>query len=182
MHRPRSFEDAELERGLHNAQLVDRLVVEGHDCAFGHRTELAEHVQELVFEPWVERRNLLELDHQPDLAERELDHLLQERDLLAITCVELAQLGRREVFDQPAAVGGAVEGVVVNDDEATVGRKVHVAFDEVAAGGDGGPERPQSVLRILRRVAAVAAYQRPPLIMRSLVTRANRLSQDARSA
>ena len=69
-------------------------MVEGDRRALLHRPELAQHVEQLLLEPRIQRRQLLELDHQADLAERELDDLLQEGDLLPIARVELAQLCR----------------------------------------------------------------------------------------
>src|SRR5207302_7877780 len=119
--------------------------------------------------------------HQADLAQHELDHLLKERNLLAIAGIQLAQLGGGVVADEARAVGGAFERVVVNDYKPAVGRQVHVTFDEVTSSGNGGTEGAHGVLRIFRRIAAVAAYQRPPLIVCSLVAIADRLSQDARS-
>src|SRR5438552_9764360 len=138
-------------------------------------------VHQLVIEPRIQGRHLLDLDHKTDLAQYKLDHLLKEGDLLALACIQLAQLGGRKIADEARAVGGALERVVVNDYEPAVGRKVHVAFDEVTSGGDGGTEGTHGVLRMFRRIAAVAAYQRPPLIVCSLVAIADRLSQDVRS-
>src|SRR5207249_746698 len=109
------------------------------------------------------------------------DAPLQERNLLPVAGVELAQLGRGVLAHQADAVGGALERVVVDDDQPAVRRQVDVALDEVAARGDRRPERPHCVLRMLGRVAAMAAQERPSLVVRSLVTRANRLSQDASS-
>ena len=140
MQRPGALEDPQLQAGLHLPQLVDGRVVEGDDRALGHRAELAQHVDELLLEADVHRRKLLDLDHEPDLADRELDHLLQERDLLAVAGIELAQLGGAAIADEAFAVGGAIEGVVVDDDEPSIRRQVHVALDEVASGGDRGTE------------------------------------------
>src|SRR5438034_9186374 len=103
--RPRALEDAELEGWLHLAQPVDGGVVEGDDRALRDGAQLAEHVDELLLQAGIERRQLLDLDHEADLADRELDHLLQEGDLLPVAGVELAQLGRGVVADEPRAVG-----------------------------------------------------------------------------
>src|SRR5205823_9886098 len=68
-------------------------------------------------------------------------------DLLTVACVQLPELSRRVVTDEPGAVGRAFEGVVVDDDEPPVRRQVDVTFDEVAADGHRRAERPHGVLR-----------------------------------
>ena len=149
-------------------------MVEGDDRAFGHGSQLAEHVQQLVLEALVQWRHLLQLDDEPDLADDELHDLLQERDLLTVACVQLPELSRRVVTDEPGAVGRAFEGVVVDDDEPPVRRQVDVTFDEVAADSHRRAERPHGVLRVLRGIAPVTAQQRPALVVCSLVARADR--------
>ena len=91
-------------------------MVEGDDRALLHRAQLAQHRHELLLETWVLDGHLLDLDHETDLAQRELDDLLQQRDVLALAGVELAQLGRGVVAHESLAVGRALERVVVDDD------------------------------------------------------------------
>ena len=160
---------------------MDGGVVEGDDRALRDGAQLAEHVDELLLQAGIERRQLLDLDHEADLADRELDHLLQEGNLLPVAGVELAQLGRGVVADEPNAVGRPIQRVVVDHDQPSVRRQVDVALDEVAAGRDRGAKRPHRVLRVLGGVAPVPAQQGPAVVVCTLVARANRLSQDARS-
>ncbi len=177
----RTLEDAQLQLPLQLAQLADRGVVERHHRALLDRAELTEHVDELLLEALVDDGQLLDLDHQADLAERELDHVVQQRDVLSVARVQLAQLGRGVVAHQAVAVGGALERVVVDDHQAAVRRQVNVAFDEVATRVDRGAERLHGVLWKLRRIAAVAAEKRPALVVCVLVTRVDAQRHEGRS-
>ena len=99
---------------------MDRRVVERDDGAFRDRSELAEHVEQLLLEARVERGQLLDLDHEANLAESKLDDFLEQRNLFALAGVELAQLRGSVVSDEPFAVGRSVQGVVVDDHQAPV--------------------------------------------------------------
>src|SRR4029077_10223035 len=179
--RPRAFEDAELEARLHLAQLANRRMVERDDRAFLHGAELAQHVYQLLLETLVGDGQLFDLDHKTNLAQRQLDDVVEQRDVLALAGVELPQLGRSVVAHESRAVRGALERVVVNNDEPAVGRQVDVALDEVAASLDGRAKRPHRVLRMMGWIAAMASEQWPALVVRVLVTRSNALSQRARA-
>jgi len=100
------------------------------------KIELAKHGDQLVLQPWVLDRDLLDLDDQADLADRELDDLLQQGDVFAFAGVEPAQLRGGVIAHEAGAVGGPIERVVVDDHQPAVGGEVDVAFDEVAAGAD----------------------------------------------
>jgi len=102
---------------------------------------------------------------------------VEQGDVLALTSVELAQLGGRMVADQALPVGRAIQHVVVDDHQPAVGRKVDVAFDQVAPRLDRRAERTHGVLRVVRGVSAVPAQQRAAFVVRGLVAGANRLSQ-----
>jgi len=114
--------------------------MERNHRAFRDRSKLAEHRDQLVLQARVLDRHLLDLDHQADLADRELDHLLQEGDVLALAGIEAPQLGGGVIAHQAGSIGGALERVVVDDHQPAVRRKVHVTFDQVATGGDRGSE------------------------------------------
>ena len=66
---------------------------------------------------------------------------------VAVADVELLQIRRRRALARDAvAVGAAVQGPVVEHGELAVGGRVHVEFDDVGAGGEGGAHRGQGVL------------------------------------
>src|SRR5260370_357738 len=147
-----------------------RRVVERDDRAFGARPELAQRRDQLLLEPGVGDRHLLGLDHEADLADGQLDHLLEQGYVLASARVEAAQLGGRVISDQALAVCGALERVVVDDDQPAVGGEVDVAFDEVAPGIDGGAKRSHRVFGMLRGIASVSAEERAAVVVNGLVT------------
>ena len=91
--------------------------------------------------------------------------------------VEAAELGRRMVAHEPGSVGGALQGVVVDDDQPAVRRQVDVALDEIASGLDSRAERPHRVLGMVGRVAPMATQQWAALVVRVFVAIAYGLSQ-----
>src|SRR2546427_503116 len=56
------------------------------------------------------------------------------------------------IAHQARPVGGALERVVVDNDQSAVGREMHIALDEIATGGDGRPKRTHRVFRMVRIV------------------------------
>jgi hypothetical protein len=94
-----------------------------------------------------------------------------------MTGVEAAELGGGVVAHQPCAVGGALQCVIVDDDKTAVRREMDVAFDQIAPGGDGGPERSHRVLRVLGRISAVTAQKRAAFVVCGFVAVLYRLSQ-----
>src|SRR6266849_3716566 len=168
--RSGAFEDAELELRLHLPELADRRVMERNHRAFRDRAELAQHRDQLLLEAWILDGHLLDLDDQPDLADCELDYFLKQWNVLALAGVEAAQLGGSVIAHEARAVGGPLERVVVDDHEPAVRGEVHVAFDQVAARRDRGPERPHGVFRMLRGVATMPAQQGSAVIVSGLIT------------
>ncbi len=166
---PGAHEDAQLQLGLHFPQLADRWVMKRNHRAFRHRSELAQHRDQLLLEPRVLDGHLLDLYDQADLADRKLDHLLQERDVLALAGVEPAQLSRGLVAHHAGAVGGPLEGVVMDDHQPAVQREVHVALDKIAAGIDRGPERSDGVFGMVCGVAAVPTQERVAFVVSGLI-------------
>ena len=154
-------------------------MIKGHYGALLYGAELAQHVHQLFLQAGVLDRHLLDLDHEPDLAEGELDDLLQQGHVLAAAGVQPPQLGRRVIAYQSAAVGRPFESVVVDHHEAPVGGQVHIALDEVATSGDGRPEGSDRVLGMFGRVATMSAQQGQAVVMRGLVSSTDRLSQGA---
>ena len=89
--------------------------------------------------------------------------------MLALAGVETTELGGRMIAHQAGPVGGALERVVVDNDQSAVGREMHIALDEIATGGDGRPKRTHRVFRMVRRVASVSSQQRPAFVVGGLV-------------
>ena len=174
---PSAFEDAQLESRLHVAQLANGRMVERHHRAFLHRAQLAEHVDELLLETGIHDGQLLDLDDQADLAQRQLDHVVEKRDAFALAGVELHQLGGGVITYQAVSVGRAIEGVVVDDHQPSIRREVDVALDQVAAGRDRGTKRAHRVFGVVGRVAPVAAEQWATVIVGGLVASADGFDQ-----
>jgi hypothetical protein len=121
--------------------------------------------------------NLLDFDDQADLAKRELDDLLEQRDPLSVAGVETPQLGGSVVADQSSSVGGALQRVIVDDDKAPVRGQVDVAFDQVTPRRDGRTERAHRVLGVLGRISAMTSQERASVVVGGFVAIAYRLSQ-----
>src|SRR5260370_9677768 len=100
--------------------------MERNHSALRDRAELAQHRDQLLLEARVLDGHLLDLDDQPDLADRELDHLLKQWNVLALAGVEPAQLGGRWIAHESRAVGGALERGVPRDHDASVPSDVTV--------------------------------------------------------
>jgi hypothetical protein len=94
-----------------------------------------------------------------------------------MTGVEAAKLGGGVVADQSGAIGGALERVIVHDDKTAVRGQMDVAFDQIAPGRDGGPERSHRVLRVLGRISAMTAQERAAFVVCGFVAVLYRLSQ-----
>src|SRR5665811_972616 len=74
--------------------------------------------------------------------------------------VELTKLGGGEGVDLTAAIGGTVDGVVVNDDRDVVGAEVNVALCPAEAELGGAGEGSDGVLRGFVATAAMRGDQR----------------------
>jgi hypothetical protein len=94
-----------------------------------------------------------------------------------MTGVEAAELGGGVVAHQPCAVGGALQRVIVDDDKTAIRGQMDVAFDQIAPGRDGGPERSHGVLRVLGRISAMTAQKRSAFVVCVFVAVLYRLSQ-----
>ena len=141
------------------ADLGQRLVVERQHADPLGLAALAQRVRE---HPG--RRHVLDLGL--DGAAHRVEHFLEDRHPLAQPRVQSPDLGQRQVADEPRAVGGAVDVLVVHHDERPVLAQVQVEFDLVQAGGLCGAEGPQGVLRLHAHDPAVTdseeAHNRPP--------------------
>lgn len=67
--------------------------------------------------------------------------------MLALTGVQLAQLGQGQIGDGPRAVGGPVHLGVVHGDERSVLAEAQIQSDDVHAATFCSEVRPQGVLR-----------------------------------
>ena len=102
----------------------------------------------------------------------QVEHLVQGRDALTRVLgaeprarVELAQLGQRVILDQPAAVGRAIERLVVDDGQLAVAGQMHVELDPVGAELERALERRHRVFRAVAHRAAVADDPDPPALL-----------------
>ena len=75
------------------------------------------------------------------------------------SCVELANLRQRKIFNQPFPVGGALQSRIVNRHEARVARQVQIGLDETGAQRHRALERRHG---IFRRVSGSAAMRDDP--------------------
>src|SRR5262249_44136031 len=88
-----------------------------------------------------------------DLGERRNSYAAAAKGVIAavaveaIAGVEALELGERHFFNRAGAVGRAVDGVVVDDDDLAVARRGRVELDDVGAVGDGPLEGSHGVFR-----------------------------------
>ena len=85
-----------------------------------------------------------------------VERLAEGGDAMALAGVEGADLGKREAGDFAFAVGGAVDGFVVHEDEFAVGGLADVGLHVIGAGGGGGLKGGDGVFRGKVEGAAVA--------------------------
>jgi len=116
-----------------------------------------------IFEARVGNRDLLQLDAEAGPAGDQIQQLREQRHALALPRVQLTQFGRVVLDDQTAAVGGAVQGVIVDHHQLTVGRLMHVALDHVDAHFARDVERGQRIGRSERARPAVPDSHKPVL-------------------
>src|SRR5690606_38482566 len=100
----------------------------------------------------------LDLDEEGEPATNEVEKLPQSRHRLppeawveVCAGVERRDLGEGHRRDLAAPIGGAIDRRIVNDDELTIAREMHVALRNLSAALEGFAVRRE---RILRRVGA----------------------------
>lgn len=79
--------------------------------------------------------------------------------------VETAKLGKSEFVDGALSVGSAVDGVVVNCDEACVARKLKICFDEAEAHGNRFAKGSQGIFGRVTRGAAVRDQKQGEILL-----------------
>ena len=110
----------------------------------------------------------LDLDVEERAAADELEDFGEEGNALAgvlgikpAAGVEGAELGEALAIQGAAAVGAAVEGVIVEDDHGPVPAELHVELDHIDAEIEGAPEGGEGVLRGGEGPSAVGDDPRP---------------------
>src|SRR5437762_920634 len=107
-------------------------------CQFRPFETRNEHmVLQAVFEdePFhvVRYSGILQFDVQQESAAESIENVCQKRDALSESGIELPQLLIREIGNAALAVGGPVDGFVVDDDDPAVGASANVELDAVGA-------------------------------------------------
>ena len=87
-----------------------------------------------------------EFENHTDGASRNVQGLLQRGDTLPIPRIEPLDLLKRHLGHVSALVGGAVDGVVVQQHKMTVAGRAEVDFDEICVKRAGFPNSGESVL------------------------------------
>ena len=156
---------------VERVRLVDRLLVEADEAG---TPALADSVPAQRLDGAGHRRAGLDLDHEPHLLGEPGQDLVEGRDAQPGAAepvrgvragelgagIGLADLGQRVLHDRSAAVGGAVERVVVDHDERPVRRDVEVELDRVGALAHAELEALHRVLGGMRGRAAMADDER----------------------
>ena len=83
------------------------------------------------------------------------EDLAQRRNALALAGVERAELREGLAYERPAAVRGALERGIVEDDELAI-NEIDIDLDPVRAELERAANRAQRILRLITRGAAMA--------------------------
>jgi hypothetical protein len=100
-------------------------------------------------------RRLFDLQVEPNLAQRQVESLVERRNALALARVGAPDFGKRQTVDAPRQVRRVIERRVVDDHDVVVAGDVQVEFDHLRALPDGEVESAQSVLGFVGRCASV---------------------------
>src|SRR5271154_2309299 len=89
--------------------------------------------------------------------------------------VEFAYFREGHVVDRALSVGSAIDGVVVDGDEAGVAGQLQVGFDEGSAEGKGLLERSESILGRVTGSSAMRDYQHFSILLVAIGEEATQL-------
>lgn len=89
----------------------------------------------------------LELKNHPNASCGNFEGLLQRGNALPIACVQPLDLLKRHRSDKPSLIGGAVDGIVVQQHEMTVVGFPQVDFNEVRVKRTGFPDTRKRIFR-----------------------------------
>lgn len=101
----------------------------------------------------------LEFDIEQALLAEPVEYVGQERDRLAETGVELSYVLVGEIGDASSAVGCAIEGFIMNDDEPAVARPAHVELQARGAAFEGLTKGCNCVFAIPRKARRTAVSE-----------------------
>src|SRR5204863_6603666 len=90
---------------------------------------------------------VLQFDVQQESPAESIENVCQKRDALSETGIELPQLLVREIGNAALAVGGPVDGFVMDHDDPAVGATANVELDAVGAVLQSFLEGPDCVFR-----------------------------------
>ena len=123
-------------------------------------------------------RRVLDLDVEDRVAlARPGEHLVQRRNPLARVLrpepaagIERLELGQGMVADCAVAVGGSIDGFIVNHDERAVPRQMHVQLNPVGAKLEPALEGGQRVFGTVAHRAAMADHPHAPALLLETVS------------
>src|SRR5215813_2364374 len=98
---------------------------------------------------------VFDLQVEPDLAQRQVERLVERGHALALAGVGAPDFGQRQSVDAPRQVRRVIERRVVNDHDVIVAGDVQVEFDHLRALPDGEIKGAQRVLGFVGRCAAM---------------------------
>ena len=173
VNRPTRVQHARCHARLERLDLLNGGVIEADDNDLLGHLEPADRLDNRCLDAGVVDRRVLDLDVEDRVAlARPGEHLVQRRNPLARVLrpepaagIERLELGQRMVADCAVAVGGSIDGLVVNDDERVVPRQVHVQLNPVGAKLEPTLEGGQSVFGTVAHRAAMADHPHAPALL-----------------
>ena len=122
------------------------MIERDHDDV-SHHVGILDRAHDRLLNAGIGKREVLDFDRDANLAPREIQHLAdgwnpfaREAWLLPAARIQALQLRHRLIANQPAAVGGAIEQMVMNYWKAAIFREMNIALDDIDAQVDGGLE------------------------------------------
>jgi hypothetical protein len=145
-------EDAKGEAGA--GKEAEFLMVEGGDEEIGGEPAARRDVIAKEGEDGEGGVAAFELDIDEGAAGDGVEDFAEEGDGLALACIQGAELGEGVAAEEAAAIGGAIEAEVVEDDEFAA-EEVDVYFDAIGAHLQGAADGAEGVFRFMAGSAAM---------------------------